>query len=92
METSLRGPGDRPKEGDAFQHCFWSGLITFQVGGNKAEAVTTRYEATGESVNDPFEREYDLDNNRRGRLFAQATMNNPSGPIGGIAGLFAFSR
>jgi RHS repeat-associated protein len=86
------GTRGNPKEGDAFQHCFWSGLITFQVGANKAEAVTTRYEATEDAARFPDQRQYDLYNNRRGRLFASATMNNPSGPIGGIPALYVFCR
>lgn len=60
----------KPKEGDAFQHCFWSGLITLAAGAHAAEQVTSHYEALG-SDNDPFQREYDIFNNRRGREFAQ---------------------
>jgi len=86
-----RGEGtkDEPKEGDAFQHCFWSGLITLQVGADKAEAVTTRYEAVGgPEANDPDERAYDLNNNERGREFAQYW---GSGPVG-FAALLAYCR
>jgi len=67
---SPEGTSERPKEGDAFQHCFWSGLITLDVGAGRAEKVTTRYEAWG-SGNDRFQRAYDIDNNERGREFAQ---------------------
>jgi RHS repeat-associated protein len=59
----------QPKEGDAFTHCYWSGLTTLLVGAGKAERVTTRFEAY--SGNPRFEREYDIANNTRGREFAQ---------------------
>ena len=70
MHRAAEGTRDNPKEGDAFTHCYWSGLITLQVGANKAEKVTSRFEAYGSS-NDPAEREYDMDNNKRGREYAQ---------------------
>jgi hypothetical protein len=64
------GTKNQPKEGDAFTHCYWSGLITLQVGANKAEKVTTRFEAYG-SENNKDEKDYDMDNNKRGRDYAQ---------------------
>ena len=77
----LEGSFANRKEGDAFQHCYWSGLITLQVGPGSAEKVTTRFEATGN--NEPQFREYDLYNNRRGREFAQYL---PGGPNPASAG------
>lgn len=71
------GTRDVPKEGDAFTHCYWSGLITLQVGAGKAERVTTRFEAYG-SENNRDERQYDQDNNQRGREYAQR--NQALGP------------
>jgi RHS repeat-associated protein len=71
------GTMDRPKEGDAFQHCFWSGLITLAAGGHAAEEVTTHYEASAN--NNPDERDYDLYNNKRGREFAQTIKPSPWG-------------
>jgi hypothetical protein len=72
----LEGIEGKPKEGDAFQHCFWSGLTTLAVGPTWAEKVTTRFEMTERPDDVPkplFEdrREYDLDNNKRGRDYAQ---------------------
>ena len=69
LETP-EGTKGKPKEGDAFTHCYWSGLTTIAVGAGKAERVTTRFEAYG-SENKLSEREYDIDNNRRGREYAQ---------------------
>jgi len=71
------GTFEKPKEGDAFQHCFWSGLITLQVGAGRAENVTTRFEAWG-SRNPADQRAYDLHNNERGREFAQYLRGGPS--------------
>ncbi len=64
------GSIDKPKEGDAFSHCYWSGLITLMVGADKAEGVTSRFEAYG-SRNPSGQREFDMDNNRLGREYAQ---------------------
>jgi len=57
------------KEGDAFQHCYWSGLTTLAVGATWAEKVTTRFEAT--PGNRPKDKEFDLENDRIGRDYAQ---------------------
>jgi hypothetical protein len=67
---SPEGDVDNHKEGDAFQHCYWSGLITLAVGAGKAEKVTTRFEAYG-TENPEAQRRYDMDSNKRGREFAQ---------------------
>ncbi len=76
----VEGTIDIPKEGDAFQHCFWSGLITLAVGAGRAEKVTTRFEAWG-SDNPREQRDYDLFNNKRGREFAQYLRASPiAGP------------
>jgi RHS repeat-associated protein len=69
LETP-EGTKGRPKEGDAFTHCYWSGLTTIAVGAGKAERVTTRFEAYG-SKNPTDQRLYDLGNNTLGREFAQ---------------------
>lgn len=74
---TAEGTKEIPKEGDAFTHCYWSGMITLQVGGNKAEKVTTRFEAY--AGNDRFQKEYDIENNTRGRAFAQRV--RPLGPF-----------
>jgi len=76
------GTSGRPKEGDAFQHCFWSGLTTLSVGAGRAEKVTTRYEAV--AGNDPDQRDYDIHNNKRGREFAQYLRASPN-PWSGLA-------
>ncbi len=77
---SKEGTIDKPKEGDAFQHCLWSGLITLQVGASRAENVTSAYEAYGDD-NPDDEREYDMANNKRGREFAQLMRGNPAGAL-----------
>jgi RHS repeat-associated protein len=77
------------KEGDAFQHCYWSGLITLQVGAGRAEAVTTRFEAWG-SDNPARQRAYDLYNNKRGRELAQYLRAGPS--AAGAATLLNYCR
>jgi hypothetical protein len=63
------GTKGNPKEGDAFIHCHWSGLLTLAVGAGKAERITTRFEQYAGNPDD--QREYDIDNNTRGREFAQ---------------------
>jgi RHS repeat-associated protein len=85
------GTIEDPKEGDAFQHCYWSGLITLQVGAHKAKAVTTRFEAVGDVANLPERRDYDLHNNERGREFVQRFASG-LGPVGGAAALLAYCR
>jgi RHS repeat-associated protein len=71
------GTKDHPKEGDAFQHCAWSGMTTLLAGAHAAEQVTTHYEATGPS-NPTEERSYDIENNKRGREFAQTLSGSPA--------------
>jgi uncharacterized protein RhaS with RHS repeats len=85
----LEGTSEIPKEGDAFQHCYWSGLITLDVGAGRAEKVTTRFEATG-SGNDPDFRAYDLYNNQRGRDFARYLRASPR--LTARAALVAYCR
>lgn len=77
------------KEGDAFQHCYWSGLTTLRVGAGRAKAVTTRFEAWG-SGNPAEQRAYDLHNNARGRGFAQYLRAAPS--LAGEATLLDYCR
>jgi hypothetical protein len=75
-----------PKEGDAFEHCLWSGLTALAIGPSYAWDFVSRYEATGD-LNDPFEREYDLHNDRRG--IDRARLLEPLGP--GVASALLFS-
>ena len=74
--AKLEGDSDHPKEGDAFEHCTWSGLTTLAVGAGRAERVTSRYEARAD--NDEKQRDYDLHNNARGREFAEKLRASPS--------------
>jgi RHS repeat-associated protein len=60
--------------GDAFQHCFWSGSITLVLGADKAEKWTNRHEAI---ANNPVsQREYDQQNNARGRSIGESLRPN----------------
>lgn len=77
----------RPKEDDAFTHCYWSGLVTLRVGAGKAEKITSRFEAYG-SENEDDQRAYDMENNRLGRNFAQGVRYTP----GATLSLLAYCR
>jgi len=49
---------------DAFRHCYWSALITREIGENEALKFTTMHESS--PLNAPIERNMDLHNNRIG--------------------------
>ncbi|KAI5777899.1 hypothetical protein EDC01DRAFT_791258 [Geopyxis carbonaria] len=57
--------------GDAFRHCYWSALMTIDVGASEAKAVGDAHEAEG--ANPPQEKAMDLANNASGRSVGAAT-------------------
>jgi len=67
--SDCEGTFDHENPSDAFEHCFWSGLLTIHHGAGFAEAYLNAYEAW--PGNPRGQREYDLWNNRRGRDFAK---------------------
>jgi RHS repeat-associated protein len=73
-----------PYEGDAFEHCTWSGLTTLAVGAHKAEKILRRYESRPDSPQP--QRNFDFASNKRGRDFA--SRNQALGP----AGVFAYCQ
>ena len=50
--------------GDAFRHCFWSALLTRDVGSANAKAYTDAHESY--AANPPKEKAMDLHNNAAG--------------------------
>lgn len=70
-----RFPGQHNGPGDAFRHCYWSALLTRDIGADNARAFTTAHE--GFSDNPADEREMDLHNNgvgiQIGQLFPSGT-------------------
>jgi hypothetical protein len=58
------GPGLHNGPGDAFRHCYWSALLTRDIGMNNTIWYTNAHEER--SDNPPEEKEMDLFNNMRG--------------------------
>ncbi|CAG8669258.1 8740_t:CDS:1 [Ambispora gerdemannii] len=55
--------------GDAYRHCYWSGLLTFEFGESEAKGFGDRHEDFPE--NPSGEKAMDLHNNGVGRTIAQ---------------------
>lgn len=64
------GPGLYNGRGDAFRHCFWSALMTREIGADDTRAYTTAHEDY--SDNPPGERAMDLHNNGVGIAIGQS--------------------
>jgi hypothetical protein len=56
-------------DGDAFRHCYWSGLMTKEFGWETAKGFGDRHEYNEDQHS--FEASADLYNNRQGRIWAQ---------------------
>ncbi|PKC68445.1 hypothetical protein RhiirA1_416908 [Rhizophagus irregularis] len=54
--------------GDAYRHCYWSGLLTFEFGVAGAKGFGDRHEESPD--NPPEEKAMDLNNNNVGRTVA----------------------
>ncbi len=55
--------------GDAYRHCYWSGLLTFEFGEAEAKGFGDRHE--DDPNNPPNEKAMDLYNNNVGRTIAK---------------------
>jgi len=64
-ETKKRfGKNGRNDRSDAFRHCFWSAILSRDIGYMNAFMFTTAHESRPD--NDPKEKEMDLHNNKVG--------------------------
>uniref|UniRef100_U9TI04 DUF6973 domain-containing protein n=1 Tax=Rhizophagus irregularis (strain DAOM 181602 / DAOM 197198 / MUCL 43194) TaxID=747089 RepID=U9TI04_RHIID len=59
--------------GDAYRHCYWSGLLTFEFGVSGAKGFGDRHEESPD--NPPEEKAMDLNNNNVGRTVASQIKN-----------------
>lgn len=64
------GPGLRNGHGDAFRHCYWSALLSRDIGAENARAFTMAHEDF--SNNPAGERAMDIHNNGVGISIGQA--------------------
>jgi RHS repeat-associated protein len=55
--------------GDAFRHCFWSGMMTERWGSKQAKTFTDLHERNPDQP--PRERRMDVRNNRKGRQYGR---------------------
>jgi len=75
VETRRRfGRNGQNDYSDAFRHCFWSALLSRDIGYAAALRFTTAHESS--PTNDPAEREMDLHNNAVGLKIGRAKGSN----------------
>jgi hypothetical protein len=76
-ETRRRfGRNGHNDRSDAFRHCFWSALLSRDIGYGAALRFTTAHESS--PTNDPAERAMDLHNNTVGLKIGRAKGSNQS--------------
>jgi hypothetical protein len=76
-ETRRRfGRNGQNDRSDAFRHCFWSAILSRDIGYSAALRFTTAHESS--PTNDPAEKKMDLHNNTVGLKIGRAKGSNHS--------------